>query len=65
MCQYSAGGSATPMGSFTMTLTAVDAAAATVHGTLDIIAWVLVFPGTSCGTDDNETIALAFLSGTS
>ncbi|HEY3807061.1 MAG TPA: hypothetical protein VGL61_30875 [Kofleriaceae bacterium] len=57
-CLYSAGGSATPTGSFTMTLTAADATA--VHGTLSIIAWVLVFPGTSCGTVDNETIALSF-----
>jgi hypothetical protein len=57
-CLYSAGGSATPTGSFTMTLTSVDTA--TVHGTLSIIAWVLVFPGTSCGTVDNETIALDF-----
>ena len=59
-CLYSAGGSATPPGSFTMTLTAVDAAAGVAHGSLSIAAWVLVFPGTHCGTDDMESIELTF-----
>nr|HEX4318417.1 hypothetical protein [Kofleriaceae bacterium] len=59
-CLYSAGGSATPSGNFELALTAVDGAGGSAHGSLAITAWVLVFPGTSCGTDDTETIQLAF-----
>jgi hypothetical protein len=57
-CQYSAGGSATPTGSFTLELTAIDGT--TAHGILTVIAYVLVFPGTSCGTDNNETVTVTF-----
>ncbi len=57
-CLYSAGGSATPTGSFMLGLTAIDGA--TAHGTLAVLAYVLVFPGASCGTGDNESIAVTF-----
>ncbi len=58
-CQYTAGSSSTPQGSFTMTLSAIDAQ--TAHGTLAITQYVLTSPSTECGNDaSNELVSLAF-----
>lgn len=59
-CEYSAGSSATPTGSFTLALDAIDAAAGTAHGTLDLVQYVLTFPGTNCGSASTESLAVTF-----
>ena len=57
-CVYSAGDLVTPHGSFTLTLTAVDAPAA--HGTLEIVTYLHAVDSTSCGASDTETLDLVF-----
>ncbi len=60
MCVYSAGATAVPAGSFTASMTAVDLAAATAHGTASVTLYVLESPGTDCGDLDTETVAVTF-----
>ena len=59
-CLYSAGDGSVPPGSFALSLTAIDLGAATAHGTLDVVQYVLTPPFTNCGTGTTETIALSF-----
>ena len=53
-CEYSAGGSAVPTGSFALTLDAGP------HGTLMVTQYVLTVPGTDCGDPDTERITVTF-----
>ncbi len=57
-CVFSAGTGITPTGSFTLSLTAIDAQAA--HGTLEIVQYVHALQGTDCGVADTETIDVVF-----
>jgi hypothetical protein len=59
-CSFQAGGASVPAGSFTLTLDSIDTAAATVHGTLDVVAYVHAPPATDCGYDDLEDISIRF-----
>jgi hypothetical protein len=59
-CVYSAGDEAVPTGSFALTLTAVDAAAGTLHGALDVAQTVKALEGTDCGDGDEEQVHLDF-----
>ena len=55
-CVFRAGNSATPEGSFTLQLDGV----APLHGSLALSLAVLTEVGSSCGSDDVESITLAF-----
>lgn len=57
VCVYNAGATAVPTGSFTLQLDAVDPAA---HGSLQLVMYVLAYPGTTCGTADTEQLDLQF-----
>ena len=50
---YQAGGSATPMGSFTLSLATLDP-----HGTLDATQYILAVP--NCGGSDTEAVTIQF-----
>ncbi len=58
LCVYNAGTDATPRGSFTANLTALDAS--TAHGTASLTLYVLTSPGTDCGDADTEQVDFAF-----
>jgi hypothetical protein len=57
-CIYSAGAQAVPAGSFAMTLTSIDAAAA--HGELRVVQYLQAQAQVDCGSGDNETIDVQF-----
>lgn len=57
-CVVSAGNNVVPTGSFTLSLTAVDATAA--HGTLDVLAYVHALESTDCGAGDTEMLEVVF-----
>jgi hypothetical protein len=57
-CAYSAGNQAVPTGSFTLTLTSVDASGA--HGNLVLTTYVLAPPATDCGIGNIEDISVDF-----
>ena len=57
-CEYSAGATAVPTGSFTLALAAIDASDA--HGSLVLEQYVLTFPASDCGTGSTEQLALTF-----
>ncbi|HEY3803440.1 MAG TPA: hypothetical protein VGL61_12565 [Kofleriaceae bacterium] len=57
-CIYSAGAQAVPTGSFAMTLTSIDNAAA--HGELRIEQYIQAQAQVDCGSGDNETIDVQF-----
>ena len=53
-CIYQAGATSVPSGYFTLTLDD------DTHGTLELTAYVLEFPGTDCGAGDTESLRVAF-----
>lgn len=57
-CVFSAGASGVPTGSFTMTLTSIDATSA--HGELVIEQFLQAQPGVDCGAGDTETVDARF-----
>ena len=57
-CVYSAGDQVTPHGSFTLSLTAIDEAAA--HGTLVVTQYVHAVDEVDCGDADIETVDVVF-----
>jgi len=59
-CVYSAGSDVTPNGSFALELSALDVAAGTAHGTLDVTQYVHALEATDCGPSDTETIHSVF-----
>jgi hypothetical protein len=59
-CVYRAGSDAVPPGTFALTLDAVDLDAGTVHGSLELIQYVLAVSTADCGRGDTETIDLTF-----
>jgi hypothetical protein len=59
-CFYVAGATSVPAGSFTLTLDAIDAAGATAHGAFALELAVLAEAETMCGTQDSESLQLAF-----
>lgn len=59
-CIFQAGSDAVPLGSFTLTLTSVDAASGVAHGTLTLLAYVHAPPQTDCGFDDDENVSIQF-----
>ena len=58
LCVYNAGADATPHGSFSASLTALDASSA--HGTTSLTLYVLTSPGSDCGDADTELVDVAF-----
>ena len=59
-CTFQAGSDGVPSGSFTLTLTSVDAASGTAHGTFDAVTYVHAPPTTDCGYDDVENVSIQF-----
>ena len=63
-CGFSAGNDAVPTGSFTLTLSSVNAAEGdgngTAHGTLDLTMYVHAPPGVDCGIGDIEDVEFVF-----
>lgn len=59
-CGLSAGSGVVPNGSFRLTLSSVDAARGTAHGTLDVTLHVKAPPATDCGVSDIEGVEIAF-----
>lgn len=63
-CGFSAGNNAVPTGSFTLTLSSVDAAEGdgngTAHGTLDLTMYVHAPPAVDCGAGDIEDAEFVF-----
>jgi hypothetical protein len=57
-CIYSAGAQAVPTGSFAMTVSSIDNAAA--HGELRIVQYLQAQAQVDCGSGDNETIDVQF-----
>jgi hypothetical protein len=57
-CVYSAGDQVVPTGSFTLTLTAIEAT--TAHGSAAFEEYVHALDGTNCGPADVETLMLGF-----
>lgn len=57
LCEYSAGAGATPPGNFSLSLAY---ATPTPHGSLELVLWVLAFPGSACGDPDTEHLSLVF-----
>ena len=55
-CAFRAGNSASPEGSFTLQLASI----APLHGSFVLSLSVLTAPGSSCGTDDVESLAVTF-----
>jgi hypothetical protein len=59
-CGLSAGSGVVPNGSFRLTLSSVDTAHGTAHGTLDLTLHVKAPPATDCGVSDIEGVEIAF-----
>ena len=59
-CIYLAGSAAVPHGSFALALASVDLASGAAHGDLQLTMYVLSSPATACGTEDTESLAVAF-----
>jgi len=59
-CIYRAGSDATPRGALDLTLDTIALDTRTIHGSLDLIAYVLTSPGTDCGDGDTETLHVDF-----
>ena len=55
-CLFSAGSTAVPTGSFTLSLDSL----VPLHGELTIVHYVLALPATDCGAGDTETVDVRF-----
>jgi hypothetical protein len=59
-CEFGAGNLSVPAGSFTLTLTSLDVASGTAHGTISMTMFVHAPPAVDCGPGNEEDVLFTF-----